>query len=517
MAGSDAIIKNPYVGPRPFDPGERLYGRDREIAGLLQALSAERVVLLYSPSGAGKSSLLNAGLIPRLRRQFDVWRPTRVGHPLPPRVPATVNRYRMSALLGFEQGLPETIRLPPDALAELTLGEYFGVRPRRPGAPNNVLLVFDQFEEVLTTDPLAIAAKRAFFDELGELLQDPTIWALLSLREDYLAALDPYAALIPTHLRHRFRIDLLGLAAAKEAIVGPAVDRAWAPAAVDRLVHDLAMVKLQQPDGSFVEQVGLHVEPVQLQVVCRGLWDRMPADDRVIDEQDVTAFGDVGAALGAYYAAAIRQIAGDDARAERALRTWVSEQLITAEGIRSPVLRTTGGTEVVDAQISRLVDAHLVRAEQRGGATWYELAHDRLVRPVRADNDRWAAQHLEMVQMQAAMWARQGRSPMLLLSTDALTLAERWAAGLPAPPGEPDAAFIAASQAARAQERATQAAQAEAMRAAQALAAAQMQAALRLRRFAWLIGLLGALALAAGGAAYWQYQSAAAQAHGTKR
>jgi len=55
------------------------------------------------------------------------------------------------------------------------------------------------------------------------------------------------------------------------------------------------------------------------------------------------------------------------------------------------------------------------------------------------------------------------------------------------------------------------------MRAAQALADAQMQAALRLRRFAWLLGLLGALALAAGGTAYWQYQRASAQALDMKR
>lgn len=38
-------------------------------------------------------------------------------------------------------------------------------------------------------------------------------------------------------------------------------------------------MKLQQADGGFVEQTGRHVEPMQLQVVCRGLWERMPAND----------------------------------------------------------------------------------------------------------------------------------------------------------------------------------------------------------------------------------------------
>ena len=57
---------NPYPGPRSFQQGERLYGRERETAELLDLLIAERIVLLYSPSGAGKTSLVQAALIPEL-------------------------------------------------------------------------------------------------------------------------------------------------------------------------------------------------------------------------------------------------------------------------------------------------------------------------------------------------------------------------------------------------------------------------------------------------------------------
>jgi ABC-type arginine transport system ATPase subunit len=58
---------NPYVGPRAFQEGETLYGRDNEFADLLDLLIAERIVMLYSPSGAGKSSLIQAALIPELK------------------------------------------------------------------------------------------------------------------------------------------------------------------------------------------------------------------------------------------------------------------------------------------------------------------------------------------------------------------------------------------------------------------------------------------------------------------
>lgn len=69
---TESSLTNPYPGPRPFQRGERLYGREREITELFYLLSAERIVLLHSPSGAGKTSLVDAGLVPRLKARFDV-------------------------------------------------------------------------------------------------------------------------------------------------------------------------------------------------------------------------------------------------------------------------------------------------------------------------------------------------------------------------------------------------------------------------------------------------------------
>jgi WD40 repeat protein len=502
---------NPYVGPRPLEPGEPLFGRDGELDELQDLLGAERIILLHSPSGAGKSSLVQAGLLPRLRDRFDVWRPTRVGLPLPDGVAA--NRHALSAMLGFEQDLPDDLRRPLQQLEGLDLAAYVATRHRCRDAPEHVLLIFDQFEEILTVDPLAVAAKQAFFGQLGALLKRPGIWALFALREDYLAPLDPYVQRVPTHLRNRYRIDRLTTAGAREAIVGPTLGRArgWSDEAVDRLVRDLATVKIQQADGSFADEVGLHVEPMQLQVVCRGLWDRMPAGDASIDPDDLVAFGDVTHALGDYYAAEVRRIAGDDA-SERALRTWVGEELMTSDGVRTPVLRTVGASEgLANATIVRLVDAHLVRAEHRGGAVWYELAHDRLVRPIRVDNEAWAQDHLQPMQAQAVLWARQGKPASLLLSDEALIAADAWVVAQTGPLGEPDQSFLAASRALRAQERAVRDAQAQALTAAQALAAAQTHAAARQRRFTVVVAVLGLLAVAATIATYWQYQEAVEQ------
>ncbi|HEX7183411.1 MAG TPA: PQQ-binding-like beta-propeller repeat protein [Thermoanaerobaculia bacterium] len=481
---------NPFVGPRPFELGERLYGREREIGELHFRLNAERIVLLHSPSGAGKSSLVQAGLLPLLGRSFDVWGPTRVNAE-PAGAP---NRYVLSAIQGFEEGVPEKLRRPVEVLAGQTLAGYFEKRPRRRSAPQNVVLLFDQFEEILTVDPLAVEAKHTFFDQLGELLRDPRVWALFALREDYLAPLDPYARQVPTHLKNRFRIDLLGLAAAREAMVEPARQGGREFPAVDELVHDLATMKVQQPDGTFVEEAGRHVEPVQLQVACRRLWDAMPPEDLSIEAEDLERFGDVTEALAAYYADSVARIAAGDPARERAIRDWFGEALITAGGIRGQVLReaeASGG--LANELIDRLRGTHLVRAEGRAGATWYELAHDRLIEPVQSDNAIWREKHLADMQRRAALWERQGRPPGLLLAGLELAQGERWVTEHETQSTEAERRFIGES------------------RKAQKIAAQERRQAQRIRRLAVAATIIGVLALVACGFAARQWQKAADQ------
>ncbi len=488
-----AATGNPYVGPRPLELGEQLWGRDEEISALYFLLSAERIVLLHSPSGAGKSSLVQAGLIPRLRGSFDVWRPTRVSQEPGVAAPAgrPLNRYVQSAILGFEEGMPEKLRRPEAELAGLTLAEYAAGRPKRPGAPPSVVVIFDQFEEVLTVDPLAVEAKRELFDQLGALLHDPTIWALFLLREDYLAPLDPYANRVPTHLKNRFRIDLLGLAAAREAIVNPAREKGREFPAAGKLVHDLATTKVQQPDGSFVEQTGNHVEPVQLQVVCHRLWDAMPEDDFSIEDEDLERYGNVNRALADYYANAVARIAGGDLGRERAIRDWVGERLITPGGILGQVLKSSRESEgLANDLIEQLRASHLVRAEKRAGATWYELAHDRLIKPVREDNAVWREEHLSAVQRRAALWESQSRPAGLLLAAEELAGGEAWAATHEAELTAVEQRYLAAS--------------------ADVAAAARQEAlqARRIRRLAVAATILAAAALAAGGFAGWEWWKA---------
>jgi len=448
---------NPYVGPRAFEPDETLYGRGRELRLLAAQLISERVVLLHSPSGAGKTSLIQAGLIPLLREEnFHILPVARVNlepDPLAARAQG-FNRYVYSVIAVLEEGLPLEQRRPLPSLAGQTLDAYLSERPRPAGAPRSDMLIFDQFEEFLTTAPTDREGKQAFFVQLGAALRNTSRWALFSMREDYIGAAAPYVRPLPNRFEITFRLDLLGEDAALQAIQSPAraAGVEFSDVAAHRLVDDLRRVQVQAPDGSLESVLGEYIEPVQLQVVCYRLWESLAEDAGRIDLDNLAAVGDVDKSLGDYYAACARSAAERAGLDERALREWFNAKLITKEGIRGQVLMGAQSSEGLDnAAVRLLEDAHIIRGEKRAGATWFELSHDRLIQPVRQNNVAWFAQNLSLFQRQAGLWAQQGRPDGLLLRGKALAQAEKEAGALSQTADE--SAFLAACRKLHAQER----------------------------------------------------------------
>ncbi|MEZ4658005.1 MAG: hypothetical protein R2911_10565 [Caldilineaceae bacterium] len=439
---------NPYVGPRSFRADERLYGRDVELLELLDLLIAERIVLLYSPSGAGKTSLIQAALAPALEDEgFVVHPPLRVSQ-TPPRATEAVaaNRYVLSLLLSLEDERQDAPPRPIAELAQMTLAEYLDERSASQGDVNEVL-IFDQFEEILTLDPVDKAAKAAFFQQVGDALRfrrpgqrgrdgaapGAQRWALFSMREEFIAGLDPYVRPIPTRLSNTFRLELLGINGALEAVRRPAADAKpkvdFTLAAARKLIDDLRMVRTQDVDGTVREEPGPFVEPVQLQVVCRRLWEHLEPGDTEIDEDDIENVGDVDTALRGYYRSSVESVANQTNARERAIRDWAERRLITQQGVRGQVQQGPERSDGLEnAVIWQLVNTHLVRAEERRQITWFELAHDRLIAPVLADNAQWRDDNLSLLQRQAELWHNAGRPDGLLLQGQALVEAEHWAA-----------------------------------------------------------------------------------------
>ena len=413
----------PYVGPRSFrkDQREFFFGRDEEADELVSIITAHSAVLLYSQSGAGKTSLLNAKLIPKLEEDenFYVMPPMRVQGQLPTnfKIGRNTNIFVLNALMSC--GEFDVTRSNHGT----TFREFVancGQHTNEYGEPKPTVMVFDQFEELFTSYPGRWADREDFFRQIGEALEgnpkkgipgNPLLRVIFCMREDYIAELDPYLPLLPEKLRTRFRLEHLREKKALTAINKPLekTNRSYAPGVAEQLVKNLLRMPAQSITGT--QTMGLYVEPVQLQVVCQSLWEALTPEESVITAKHLEKYGDVSQALSNFYERSIRSVAKDTEVKEETLRRWFGDTLITSEGTRAPVNRgkeNTGG--MPNAAVDKLEAMRLIKGEWKGtNVRWYELAHDRFIEPIRRSNENWLANQSRSEQIRLRLEAKASK------------------------------------------------------------------------------------------------------------
>ncbi len=211
----------PYPGMVPFSEqqSDRFFGREQEIEELLEKLRLSPFVTVIGPSGSGKSSLVYAGLIPKLqstqRLGSGEWLILKMR---PGEMPLTT-------LTTYLEGDVEN--------SQQTIASLL----QRHQAQRLFLLV-DQFEEVFT---LAEAEAIPFQHQLLKLIEDSRCYLLLTVRADFYSELmqSPLWRKIKGHRLEVIPLDDQGL---KQAILKPAeaVDVIVESALVERLVTDAA-------------------------------------------------------------------------------------------------------------------------------------------------------------------------------------------------------------------------------------------------------------------------------------
>ena len=109
-------------------------------------------------------------------------------------------------------------------------------------------LIIDQFEEIFSTHPEAWKQRGPFFEQLCQAMEaDPYLWIVLAIREDYVAALDPYAYLFPDRLRARFYMQRMEYNAALEAVKKPVANlRPFEDGVAEELVNNLRRIPLAE-------------------------------------------------------------------------------------------------------------------------------------------------------------------------------------------------------------------------------------------------------------------------------
>jgi hypothetical protein len=416
---------NPWVGPREFGRDDKLPNREQEARELTDLIVAERVVLLHSPSGAGKSSLIEAAVVKELAKEGFLPTP-RLRVNQPPRKGVKHNAYVYS-LVSYLLSRPNDPEPPTGMKLEEAVKLWREIESdsgKTDGDPLTVLII-DQLEEILIIDPTDWDAKEAFFRELGELLQKQPVWALLSMREDYMGGLDRYLRFLPGLLRPRYRLDFLDRSDAKLAMTVPAKEQHvdFDDRAADALMDKLTVLQIQRP-GQEPETVRApYVEPFQLQVVCRQMWKKIREhrgdDFATIGVDDVRDEADVDQALTSYFGDTVASVVKRTKANERKIRDWFESDLITKHNLRGQTLRGPD-TRNVAKVLALLEEGYLIRGDLRGTSSWYELTHDRLIRAVQTSNEMWRWDRLQPWQIAAHEWDARDRHPAFLLPADEL-------------------------------------------------------------------------------------------------
>ena len=396
----------PGLGPSTRAPSDSSTAWRNESAELRRMVLNAPLTVLFGASGLGKTSLVQAGLFPLLRKEHYL--PVYVRLDLRDRSVPLIDQVK-SALQA--QCLARHIDAPAMRKEE-SLWRYLHRTGLELWSEQNHLLtpvfVFDQFEEAFTLgaeNPGAVARLRI---DLADLIENrlPTALAgpvesheaagetlsldrqnykvLLSFREDYLPAVEGWKRDLPSILRNRLRLLPMSAERAFEAVYKTAphlVDEELA-----RKIVDFVAAAQEGETGNTTaaggEMTELSVEPALLSLVCSGLNEKRKAQGKAKFDVELLA-GSGQFIISDYYAASVGDLPDG-------VQRFIENELITERGFRKPCdvddARSVHG--VKDRELRLLVDRRVLRIEPQRGTEQVELTHDLLTRVVREHRDR---------------------------------------------------------------------------------------------------------------------------------
>jgi hypothetical protein len=289
---------NPWPGLATFTEDQRAYfhGRDEEILDLTQLAERRPLVVLFGQSGLGKSSILQAGVFPRLRT--DGFCPIYIRLDHADGAPSPTEQIREK--VRTETAKWGTWTKPGAAKPGETLWEFFHHRDDRlldrDGLGVVPVLVFDQFEELFTLGAARGERREravAFIRELAELVENrPSAQlvtrldqsseemeafdfgrtdyrVIISLREDFLPDLETLKTIMPALMQKRMRLSRMTGKQALEAVLKPG-----GTLVTEDVARAIVEFVAGARGGSAERLAELDVEPALLGVICRELNER---------------------------------------------------------------------------------------------------------------------------------------------------------------------------------------------------------------------------------------------------
>ena len=280
-----AKLANPYPGLRPFDTNEAhlFFGRDQQVLDLTDRLNHNRFVAVLGLSGSGKSSLVQAGLIPALHRGhlLETGRRWRVAIARPSGAPFA----KLAASLHCNEA---GLRASSHGLIEYARGQLL--------EREAMLVVIDQFEELFrykdaanrSTDDAVAASKAAEFVSLllASARSPLPIYVVITMRTDFLGDCAEFPEFPEVLNESQYLVPRLTREQRRQAIEGPLGRARISSVLMERILNDAGD------------------EPDQLPILQHALmrtWARWrassPDDSRPIETEDYEKTGGFKGAL----------------------------------------------------------------------------------------------------------------------------------------------------------------------------------------------------------------------------
>ncbi len=366
---------NPFLGLAPYGKKDarRFFGREDDSALMRDRVLSGRTTLLFAPSGAGKTSFLNANLLPELASDHAiiVCRRWSVADPSEPIIAAVAKK------------LPV---YPASVVEALTL---FRHRDDSKQPAKRCILVLDQFEEAFQIHAWT-ESFLLFLKALAQVINDRKfqVRVLISMREEFLGELSAFDSLVPDLFGNYYRLKSPSKDQARYiieqtcALEGVSVDR---PGLKDLLTdlcrlrrHGRMVGEMPQNTAGASERITDFVIPPFLQLACHGLWEER---SRHHDESPFLT-GYQRRHANAVLANFCRKQLEGLSEPEASLFARALEYLITKWGAKvsyesSALAKVLGiAPNMLLRLLQKLAEVRILRSLKRPDGIWFELYHD---------------------------------------------------------------------------------------------------------------------------------------------
>ncbi len=393
QAAQSVDRENPWPGLSTFTEEQAafFFGREEEVRELLRRIERKALTVLFGQSGLGKSSLLQAGVFPRLRADGFCPIYVRLDHSASA-LPLTE---QIKSMVFHETEKVGTWTLNSMSAPSGDLWEFFHRRDDRLEDSSGKLvipvLVFDQFEELFTlgaaADPETRRRANGFIAELADLVENrpparlearleesaaeldafdfarADYRVLITLREDYLPHLESLKSAMPSLMQNRMRLTRMQAQRALEAVLKPGAG----------LVTEEVARQIVGFVSGHTELEDAEVEPSLLSLVCRELNNQRRARGEPEISTGLLA-GTRDTILREFYERTMED-------QPVAVRHFIEDELLTDTGYRENIALDRARRYLADAgadpqALDVLVNRRLLRIEERLDVRRIELTHD---------------------------------------------------------------------------------------------------------------------------------------------